>query len=382
MSRSNINLVGNTTFGQNVGTGEEIYKGKDLGNILQFKSLCVTGTTMAITCDENHIYFSAATGSGGSPAGTTGSVQFYDGGNFGGGTNLVWDDANGWLYVCGDSSTCLRTVGDSAGLLICSTVDSSYGQVCMNSSGQFYVRGNDQLWLSNIASTNARVALGNLMQGDTWVTVRDPNTANHTRIIGVYSGTTSRFAICKDGGISMPNLPAKSTETDVVYIDGSGNLSCGAAGGGSGTVTSVASGNGMNFTTITATGTVTMGTPSSVSYTSTNSLTSNSHTHALSLDAFAALTSNSSVSWDTSGGLNKTWSINGSYTLTLTNVASGMYGTVQVTVTSGTPTITMAGSGITFKGNGSLASLATGTYMLAWVATSSTTVNYNIADYS
>ena len=97
---------------------------------------------------------------------------------------------------------------------------------------------------------------------------------------------------------------------------------------------------------------------------------------------FAALTSNSSASWDTSGGLNKTWSINSSYTLTLQNVASGMYGTVQVTVTTGTPTITMAGSGITFKGNGSLASLANGTYMLAWVATSSTTVNWNIADYS
>lgn len=65
MSRSNINLVGNATEGQNVGTGIEIYKGKTVGNILQYKTLSVTGTTMSITCDDNNIYFSAQTGGGG-----------------------------------------------------------------------------------------------------------------------------------------------------------------------------------------------------------------------------------------------------------------------------------------------------------------------------
>jgi len=64
-NRSNINLVGNTTQGQNVGSGEGVYKGKSVGNILQYKSLSVTGTTMAITCDADNIYFSAATGGGG-----------------------------------------------------------------------------------------------------------------------------------------------------------------------------------------------------------------------------------------------------------------------------------------------------------------------------
>ena len=63
-NRSNINLVGNTTQGQNLGTGEGIYVGKSVGNILQYKSLSVTGTTMAITCDDNNIYFSANTGGG------------------------------------------------------------------------------------------------------------------------------------------------------------------------------------------------------------------------------------------------------------------------------------------------------------------------------
>lgn len=98
-------------------------------------------------------------------------------------------------------------------------------------------------------------------------------------------------------------------------------------------------------------------------------------------DTYTALTSNSSVSWDTSAGLNKTWSINGSYTLTFTNFASGMSGDVKITVTSA-GTITLAASGVTFKGNGSLTSLSIGTYHLAWVCTSATTIEWNIALYT
>jgi hypothetical protein len=153
---------------------------------------------------------------------------------------------------------------------------------------------------------------------------------------GSVTGGTLVFSagsgVSADGRIKMQNLPAKSTETCVVYIDNNGGLSQGTVSGG--------------------------------------------------LDAFAALTSNSSVSWNTSVGLNKTWSINNSYTLTLTNVASGMFGTVKVTVTSGAPTITLAGSGITFKGNGNLSTLANGTYILSWVASSSSTVEWNIGTYA
>ena len=97
-------------------------------------------------------------------------------------------------------------------------------------------------------------------------------------------------------------------------------------------------------------------------------------------DAYSALTTNSSVSWDASTGLNKTWSINGNYSLTLTNFASGMFGVVVVTVTS-TATITIVGSGVTFKGNGSLVSLAAGEYNLAWNCISATRIDWNIALY-
>jgi len=77
--RSNINLVGNTTQGQNVGTGIGIYKGKLAGNILQYKTLSVTGTSMLITSDADNIYFSAATGGGGGTiTGTTDYVAKFN----------------------------------------------------------------------------------------------------------------------------------------------------------------------------------------------------------------------------------------------------------------------------------------------------------------
>ncbi len=66
-NRSNINLVGNTTEGDNIGIGGVgVYAGKSSGNILRFKELSVTGTTMVITSDDENIYFSANTGGGGS----------------------------------------------------------------------------------------------------------------------------------------------------------------------------------------------------------------------------------------------------------------------------------------------------------------------------
>ena len=104
-------------------------------------------------------------------------------------------------------------------------------------------------------------------------------------------------------------------------------------------------------------------------------------TISVGLDPFAALTTNSSVSWDASGGLNKTWSINGNYTITLTNVSNGMSGDVKVTVTSGPANITLASIGFTFLGNGKKTTLDAAVYHLTWVATSSSTIEWNISPY-
>ena len=80
MSRSCINIGGNATQGTNIGTGIEVYAGKSGVNQLQFKTLSVTGTTMAITCDGNNIYFSAQTGGGGSISGTPYRIPTFDSG--------------------------------------------------------------------------------------------------------------------------------------------------------------------------------------------------------------------------------------------------------------------------------------------------------------
>ncbi len=97
------------------------------------------------------------------------------------------------------------------------------------------------------------------------------------------------------------------------------------------------------------------------------------------INPFEALTAGTTT-WDTSTGLSKTWSVSANATLTLSNLVNGMYGDVKITITN-TPTITLAGTGITFKGNGSLSSLSAGIYHLCWVCTSSSTVEWNIAKY-
>jgi hypothetical protein len=58
------------------------------------------------------------------------------------------------------------------------------------------------------------------------------------------------------------------------------------------------------------------------------------------IDSYAALTSNSNATWDCSTGLNKTWAINSSYVLTISNLMDGMSGDLRIFVSNaGTLTI-------------------------------------------
>ena len=61
--RSNISLVGNTTVGTNLGGGTCVFKCKDGGNNLQFKTIAVLGS-LSITSDGTTITISGATGGG------------------------------------------------------------------------------------------------------------------------------------------------------------------------------------------------------------------------------------------------------------------------------------------------------------------------------
>ena len=65
-NRSNINLVGNTTQGQNVGGGDAcLFKGKGAGNILQFRTISATGTSTQIQQIGDVIYIWSEGGSSG-----------------------------------------------------------------------------------------------------------------------------------------------------------------------------------------------------------------------------------------------------------------------------------------------------------------------------
>ncbi len=399
-NRSNINLVGNTTQGQNIGVGDDVYKGKALGYTLQFKTLSVTGTTMIITSDDNNIYFSANTGGGGGTviSGTACRVPVFNtAGDNVEDTTLSFESH----LLCNSDSLCVRVPDTKNIYLDAPLVASDKGQVFLGAPDTHV--DVDEQWLCAAGSaTNIKMNISS--KGSGYINFSAPTT-----YIGSV-GVTGWQLLTSTGTLSLPHSPIISTRTGTASIpdgthmcivgscayaqsgyDGSGGdiCICGgcaccncAAGTGDGGSVSIQSGPGIGSGVAGRVAFVNLPVKSSETCGLYIDVSGNLSTGVISggTDAFAALTSNSSVAWDTSAGLNKTWSIDGSYTLTLNNLASGMYGTVKVTVTAGTPTITLAGA--TFKGNGSLAALANGTYMLAWVASSGSTVEWNIALYA
>jgi len=245
-NRSNINLVGNTTFGQNVGSGTGVYKGKNLGNVLQLKTLSVTGTTMTITSDANNIYFSAATG--------------------GGGTSY-WSQATGYVYPTTSNDNVRLDLGADlywSGSTAC---------ICVNSGCQLYMKNGTSFYAincngSHIACTSSS-AFSVLSAGNN--ILLSPNeslgayiitqtafrslylqpgssaSATQAGSLNLCGGTNGAAGSGGDvsivggtsvsgsaGRVIMTNLPAKSSETCGIYIDGSGNLSTGLISGGSG----------------------------------------------------------------------------------------------------------------------------------------------------
>lgn len=77
-NRSCINLVGNTTEGQNLGNGCAIYNGKVNTNTLSYKTLSTTGTSIQLFSDNETIYISGASGGGTTDLVTWTSFEFRD----------------------------------------------------------------------------------------------------------------------------------------------------------------------------------------------------------------------------------------------------------------------------------------------------------------
>lgn len=287
-------------------------------------------------------------GSGsGTPGGSSGSVQYNNGGVFGGFGN--WNGST--LSVTGAvsatsniiSSAAVGTtggggsIGITGGYMYMPNMNAPSAPV--SGVGYLYVAGTpgqEKIYFKNSTQaaydltligtglTNPMTTKGDMIYGDTggiatrigigttgqFLTVSAggiPAWTSYTYVLPLAAdGTRGGIQISStDGGLRMAgefavldisrlNIVTPALEDYIAFndvTDGStrkATLSTIQAligsGSGGGTVTSIASGNGMNFTTITTTGTVTMGTPSSISTSSTNGFpSSTTHTHTLDL---------------------------------------------------------------------------------------------------
>jgi hypothetical protein len=97
-----------------------------------------------------------------------------------------------------------------------------------------------------------------------------------------------------------------------------------------------------------------------------------------SITPYTSLTDAATIVWDCNTGLNKTITISANRTLSITNATSGMEGDLAITVSGGTPTLTLPAGGLL---NGSVSSLVAGTYHLCWRRVG-TAFHFNIAKYT
>jgi len=230
--RSNINLVGNTTFGENVGSGTGVYKGKNLGNVLQLKTLSVTGTTMSITTDADNIYFSAATGGGGGGLTASNNGLCDNGTTVGLGGTLVNDTC-----IDGDSFTYGVKLCDISGFYMTGFTHhmTPYSCGCLDAnSGSYFIRG-----------CGVEVTVGAV-----------DFCARATSGCAILDGFYGTYLSGNSGNVYVCNLPAKTSETCVLYINSSGKLSTGTGGGGGG-LSATANGISDDGTTIRLGGTLT-----------------------------------------------------------------------------------------------------------------------------
>lgn len=141
-NRSNINLVGNTTQGINIGRGAGVFKSKTLGNLMSYKTVTASGSTRIYETDDELIIWSNSGGTG------------------------VYNVTNGLTQFADD------------------------------------------------------IKLGGHLTENTEV-----------------SGGTTYSMTFDTQSMYMCNLPAKSDETNVLYVGTDGKIAAGVGGGGTGTIT-------------------------------------------------------------------------------------------------------------------------------------------------
>lgn len=269
-NRSNIRLVGNTTTGQNVGAGDGcIYKGKSSGNNLQFRSISATGNSIQIFQTDNNILISGATGGGGggftvacNGLNSSGGTTVMLGGNLTKDTTISGMSNTYDLSICGLKEFNVCAIGSTIG----APFFALFNQFDItNGYGGSYIEGDScRLWLHNATCdtslTYSKLVLDHSIGNDAiclkstagGVTIGTSAENMSTYIFGQNGVdiTGRRTQLCVDanditmcaggtgaikltggtGGICLSGLPAKTSETCVVYINSAGKLATGIAG--------------------------------------------------------------------------------------------------------------------------------------------------------
>lgn len=281
-NRSNIKAIGNPTTGQNVGDGAGIFKLKNNNN-LQFKSLAVSGSSIAIYNCADTIYISGATGGGTIISGTNGYLPKFNAT----GDNII----NSNLYM---GQVCVNGIGCYPALLSdCLNIinfgfcnDVNKGITLNYASGSY---AGPQIQPSS-ASNTLRLKGGSMNLGVcNCIMINTSNSANQEgRISGLQYGISGGIACdCAritylggegesnssgvykgngagliggdgvrfngnggdvliraglgngtglTGNVIIERLPAKTSQTNVIYIGSNGKLYSGATSGGSSTI--------------------------------------------------------------------------------------------------------------------------------------------------
>jgi len=228
MNRSDINLLGNSTSGVNIGSGSCIFKCKDIsGNTLQFKTISVAGSSLSIVTGDTMITICGAGGT--TISGTTDYISKFN--------STCNNIINSSILDSGTTNIRLLKNNVLIGNSTAPTTIKPSGNGCMSMQAcGGLTLGN----LTNCIFTNGS-DLCSRTYSDLCINAGNTSTSGQNgKILYLRGGCTNNaiggtVVICAGiatgagtiGRVQTPNLPVKSSETCIVYIDASGNLSTG-----------------------------------------------------------------------------------------------------------------------------------------------------------
>ncbi len=252
-NRSNIKSIGNQITGQNLGTGACVFNTKT-NNVLEFKTIGATGNTIQIISTPTEILISGQTGGG---SGITGA------------TNGLSTDAN--CRVClGGILTSDININDAYtgnyGLQL-DEIKCFYSNTYNSATNRSAII--DQCPIAGIAMCvynsssipypqNATFRMCPIT-GEIEIRTYDDVSTDYSCISVSKTNITLDVVTGGTGTVHVCNLPSKTSETCVIYIDANGKLSTGDAASG-GTGSGIGWSNESNGSTVAGCGTIASGT--------------------------------------------------------------------------------------------------------------------------